>query len=47
MTGLDFYLDPSMINAGSAERIRGVLQNALSALDKYGPGAQKPIDGTP
>ncbi len=32
MTGLDFYLDPSMINAGSAERIRGVLQNALSAL---------------
>ena len=36
MTGLDFYLDPSMVNAGSTERIRGVLQDAIAALEKYG-----------
>ncbi len=37
MTGLDFYLDPSMVNVGSAERIRALLQDAIAALDKYGP----------
>ena len=36
MTGLDFYLDPSMVNVGSAERIRALLQDAITALEKYG-----------
>ncbi len=44
MTGLDFYLDPSMVTAGSAEHIRGRLQDALSALEKYGP---RPLPQTP
>jgi adenylate cyclase len=39
MTGLDFYLDPSMVTDGSAERIRAVLRNALSALERDGSGA--------
>ena len=38
MTGLDFYLDPRMVNAGSADRIRTVLQQALAALEKPAPG---------
>jgi adenylate cyclase len=38
MTGLDFYLDPRMVNASSAERIRTVLQQALAALEKPAPG---------
>jgi class 3 adenylate cyclase len=37
MMGLDFYLDPSMVTAGSAEHIRGLLRQALSALDNHGP----------
>ncbi len=37
MTGLDFYLDPSMVPVGSAARIRAVLRKALSALDRNGP----------
>jgi class 3 adenylate cyclase len=44
MTGLDFYLDPSMVTAGSAEHIRTLLQDALSALDKYGP---RPLPQSP
>jgi adenylate cyclase len=36
-TGLDFYLNANMIDAGSAERIRQVLQDALKALDKNAP----------
>jgi adenylate cyclase len=40
MTGLDFYLDPSMIAAGSADHIRKLLRGALSALDKYGSPAK-------
>lgn len=36
MTGLDFYLDPSRVNVGSAERIRALLQDAITALEKYG-----------
>jgi adenylate cyclase len=43
MTGLDFYLDPSMVNVGSAERIRALLQDAIVALDKCGP---RPISPT-
>jgi adenylate cyclase len=35
MAGLDFYLNPSMVHPDSAERIRGLLQDAISALDKY------------
>jgi adenylate cyclase len=38
MTGLDFYLDPRMVNAVSAERIRTVLQQAITALEKPVPG---------
>jgi class 3 adenylate cyclase len=34
MTGLDFYLDPRMLTAGSAEQIRAVLQQAIAALEK-------------
>ena len=34
MTGLDFYLDPSMVDAEGADRIRGVLQDAMAALKK-------------
>jgi len=33
MAGLDFYLDPSAVDAGSATRIRGLLNDALAALD--------------
>ena len=36
MTGLDFYLDPTMINVGSAKQIRALLQKAIAALEKYG-----------
>ena len=36
MTGLDFYLDPTMVNVGSAQRIRTLLQKAITALEKYG-----------
>ena len=36
MTGLDFYLDPTMVNVGSAQRIRTLLQKAIMALEKYG-----------
>jgi class 3 adenylate cyclase len=37
MTGLDFYLDPSMVNVGSADRIRALLQDAIAALERHGP----------
>ncbi|HTE75320.1 MAG TPA: adenylate/guanylate cyclase domain-containing protein [Xanthobacteraceae bacterium] len=45
LTGLDFYLDPSMIHAGSAGRIRALLQDAIAALENYGqsPRPDKPI----
>jgi hypothetical protein len=39
MTGLDFYLDPSMVTDGTADRIRAILRKALSALDRDGSGA--------
>ncbi len=45
MTGVDFYLDPSMVSAGSADRIRAVLQKALTALDRKGSNsAERPPD---
>ncbi len=33
-TGLDFYLDPSMMDASRAEHVRNLLQNALKTLEK-------------
>jgi adenylate cyclase len=36
MAGLDFYLNPSMINTNHAQHIRAVLQEALKALDRNG-----------
>jgi adenylate cyclase len=44
LTGMDFYLDPSMVHSGSAERIRAVLLDAIAALEKYGalPNSQAP-----
>ena len=32
--GIDFYLDPRMVDSAQAERVRTVLQNALSALER-------------
>ncbi len=48
MAGLDFYLNPSMVHSGSAERIRALLKDAILALDKYcaPPIAQTRIGGT-
>jgi class 3 adenylate cyclase len=34
MTGLDFYLDPSIVDAKDANRIRSILSDALASLDK-------------
>ncbi len=34
MTGLDFYLDPSMVDAKQAEQVRTVLKGALRALER-------------
>ena len=36
-TGLDFYLDPSMVNASDTDRVRGILADAIAALDKRQP----------
>ena len=48
MTGLDFYLDPSMVSAGSAEPIRDLLRKALSALETFGSrSAEPPPAGQP
>jgi adenylate cyclase len=35
MTGLDFYLDPARIAEGTSGRIRKVLQQAITALDRH------------
>ncbi len=35
--GLDFYLDPSLIDAKEADRVRTILANALAALDRRKP----------
>lgn len=37
MTGLNFYLDPSLVDASGAAHIRDVLREALAALDKGKP----------
>ena len=44
MTGVDFYLDPSVIGAESAAKIRAILQHALVALDNpfSGPAPSAP-----
>lgn len=34
ISGLDLYLDPSMVDAARAEHVRTLLQNALNALEK-------------
>ena len=41
-TGLTLYLDLSKVDAGASEHVRGVLQSALQALEKQGPGGGKP-----
>ena len=40
MAGLDFYLNPATIDARATERIRGILRQALEALDRLKPQAQ-------
>ena len=49
LTGLDFYLDPSMVHSGSAERIRVVLQDAIATLEEFRQRliSQTPITGSP
>jgi adenylate cyclase len=32
--GLDFYLDPAVLDPKDAGRVRGILVNALAALDR-------------
>jgi hypothetical protein len=34
LTGLDFYLNADMIDAGDARHVREVLQDALKALER-------------
>ncbi len=43
MKGLDFYLDPSMVDDTEAARIKSILTEAMTALDKRGdkpPGSE-------
>jgi adenylate cyclase len=35
MTGLDFYLNPAQIEAGTSDHVRKILQNAIATLDQY------------
>ena len=37
ITGLDFYLDPSVVDAQGADRIRSILSDALDRLDQRRP----------
>ena len=37
--GLDFYLDPTLLDAPAAEHARGVLRNALDSLERMKPKA--------
>ena len=37
MTGLDLYLDPTIIDEGTSERVEGVLKDALEALQRHKP----------
>ena len=41
MTGLDFYLDPGAVDATSAARIRGLLEDAIASLDQRQAPAEK------
>ena len=43
MTGLDFDLDPSLVNVGSADRIRTLLQDAIASLERYRRRPVSPI----
>ena len=43
-TGLDFYLDPSAVDAASTSRIRGLLQAAIAALDRRQAGQAPDAD---
>jgi class 3 adenylate cyclase len=42
MTGMDFYLDPTMIETGSTEHIRSVLKQALAALERQPVASTNP-----
>jgi class 3 adenylate cyclase len=42
MTGLDFYLNPSMIDTTGAQHIRTVLREAIKALDRDDPSPTAP-----
>jgi adenylate cyclase len=44
-TGLDFYLDPSAVDAASRSRIRGLLQAAIAALDRRQAGQASDAGG--
>ena len=35
MTGLDFFLDPTVMDARTSAHVRTVLQNAIATLDKH------------
>jgi hypothetical protein len=37
-TGLDLYLDPTMIDARTSEHVEGVLRQALETLRRHKPG---------
>jgi len=37
MTGLDLYLDPTIIDERTSERVEGVLKEALEALQRHKP----------
>ena len=36
-TGVDFYLDPAMIDARTADKVREMLRSALASLDGRRP----------
>ena len=46
MTGLDFYLDPSAVDAKTAAHIRTLLQSALTPLERRAADAAEPEPGT-
>ena len=41
LIGVDFYLDPAKVPADTSERLRHVLQRALTALDKHQDDAHR------
>jgi class 3 adenylate cyclase len=40
MAGVDLFIDPSMVDGQSVDRVRQVLQDAIAALDKSDPAAR-------